>query len=62
MGKLASERLAFATGILVLDRVSQGNNELGTSPQSWDDKRVDALIAMAMKGWASHQESSKATR
>ncbi|KAF9548202.1 hypothetical protein EC957_006969 [Mortierella hygrophila] len=61
-GKLASERLALATGILALVGISQRNNELGPSPQSWNDKRVDALLTMAMKGYASNQESPQATR
>lgn len=61
-GKLASERLALATGILALVKTSQGNNKLGPSGQNWNDKHVDALLTMAMKGWTSHQESPQATR
>ncbi|KAF9144070.1 hypothetical protein BG015_000224 [Linnemannia schmuckeri] len=60
--KLSSEKLALATGILSLVRFRQGDNDRGPSCQSWNYKRVDTLLAIAIKGWTSHQETPQATR
>ncbi|KAF9103211.1 hypothetical protein BGX29_003676 [Mortierella sp. GBA35] len=58
--KAASERLAFVTGILALVNIKQEDD--GVSCKSWDDGRVDTLLAMAIEGWAPNQGTSQATR
>ncbi|KAG0284594.1 hypothetical protein BGZ96_011053 [Linnemannia gamsii] len=57
-----SERLATTTGILSLLRITQGNQEHGPACRSWNDKRVDDFLAMAIKGWIAHQETPQAAR
>ncbi|KAF9909102.1 hypothetical protein EC991_009012 [Linnemannia zychae] len=60
--KMTSERLATATGILALVRITHGDNEQGLLCQGWNDTRVDAILAMAIKGWATRQETPQAAR
>ncbi|KAF9133091.1 hypothetical protein BGW39_010625 [Mortierella sp. 14UC] len=58
----ASERLATATGILELIRLTQGDSEKGLLCQSWNNGRVDAILTMAIKGWATQQKTPQAAR
>ncbi|KAG0373264.1 hypothetical protein BGX24_011940 [Mortierella sp. AD032] len=60
--KLASERLAAAAGILALVGITHGDNEQGPLCQNWNDGRVDTILIMAFKGWATKQETPQATR
>ncbi|KAG0263258.1 hypothetical protein BGZ95_003848 [Linnemannia exigua] len=60
--KLASEKLAAATGILALVGITHGNNEQEPLCNNWNDGRVDTILTMAFKGWATKQETPQATR